>query len=111
MYGSWIYTTGAGSPWTGDQGLGTSYAAPAVAAFAGLCIDRTSAYSYEPATLKAQIMASAVAHNIEGAGTLSEYDGAGAALGTAYNAGAAATTLRRCFRSPVWHIHEPIGDS
>ena len=93
MYGTNIYTTEASSPWIGNQGSGTSYAAPAVAAFAGLVIDRTPVFSDEPAILKATMMASAVVHNIEGASRLSEYDGAGAALGTACNAGGTATTL------------------
>ncbi len=93
MYGTNIYTTGAGSPWVGNQGFGTSYAAPAVAAFAGLAIDEFPAWSDEPSALKAQIMTSAVVHNIEGASRLSEIDGAGAALGTACNAGGLAVTL------------------
>ncbi len=93
-YGTLVDTTTQSSPWIGNEGSGTSYAAPLVAAMAGLCIDEIPGYVDEPATLKAKLMVSAMAHNIEGAARLSEYDGAGCAKATAINAGGRSLTLQ-----------------
>lgn len=75
--GTNIITTKAFSPWIGQTGeAGTSYAAPAVSGEAALLMQSRSWLTSWPETVKAVIMASAD-HNIEGAGSLSEYDGAG----------------------------------
>ena len=92
-YGTDVDTTMISSPWIGRKGSGTSYAAPLVAAIAGLCIDKSPGLSDEPAALKALLMVSGLSHNIEGAGRLSDVDGAGCALATAVKAGFHARTL------------------
>jgi hypothetical protein len=74
--GTNITSTINSSPWIGDTGSGTSYAAPLVAGVAAQLIQRNSSLSAWPEVVKAIIMTSAV-HNIEGSQQLSEYDGAG----------------------------------
>lgn len=92
-YGSTVTSTTTSSPWTGGVGSGTSYAAPLVAGIAGLCVQRSPELADEPQALKAIIMASGLAHNIEGDTVPSEHDGAGAALATAVRAGFYVRTL------------------
>lgn len=75
--GSNINSTTTTSPWTGDIGSGTSYAAPAVTGGAALLMQRHPLLQCWPEAVKAILMATAV-HNIEGSSRLSEYDGAGA---------------------------------
>ena len=75
------------------ESQGTSFAAPIVAGIAGLCVNDWPSLSDEPMALKAKIMASGLAKNIEGAARLSEKDGAGKALATATRAGSYACTL------------------
>ena len=74
--GSSINSTTAASPWTGNVGSGTSYAAPMVAGEAALLMERNSALMTWPEIVKAIIMATAL-NNIEGDSRLSDYDGAG----------------------------------
>ncbi|MCA9973523.1 MAG: hypothetical protein KC425_25065 [Anaerolineales bacterium] len=74
--GSSINSTTDVSPWTGNVGGGTSYAAPMVAAEAALLLDRNISLGLYPESVKAIIMATAL-HNIEGISRLSEQDGAG----------------------------------
>ena len=71
-------STTTSTPWTGDVGCGTSYAAPAVAGMATSLMNRlgTGWWAY-PEAIKAVIIATAL-HNIEGDSRRSEYDGAGA---------------------------------
>jgi len=74
--GSSIESTTNVSPWTGNVGSGTSYAAPMVAGEAALLMERNTSLKSFPESVKAIIMATAL-HNIEGSSRLSEYDGAG----------------------------------
>ncbi len=74
--GTNINSTTTASPWTGDIGSGTSYAAPMVTGMIALLIQRNSTLGSWPEAVRAILMTSAV-HNIEGATRLSEYDGAG----------------------------------
>jgi hypothetical protein len=92
-YGSDVTTTATAAPWIADEGSGTSYAAPICAAIGGLIIDRLSSYADEPWALKAWLLASALAHNIEGTARLSEYDGAGKAVATATKLGGSVETV------------------
>jgi hypothetical protein len=92
-YGSNIETTLTESPWVGNGGSGTSFAAPLVAGIAGLIINKEPALVTWPEVVKAKILVSGLAHNIEGDANLSEKDGAGAALATASLAGGAGRVL------------------
>ncbi|MCB0027246.1 MAG: S8/S53 family peptidase, partial [Anaerolineales bacterium] len=74
--GTSITSTTMNSPWTGNVGSGTSYAAPMVAGEAALLMERNSSLEIRPEAVKAIIMASAL-NNIEGSSRLSEEDGAG----------------------------------
>jgi serine protease AprX len=74
--GTFITSTTDVTPWIGDVGWGTSYAAPMVAGEAALLMDRSSTLQTWPEVNKAIIMATAL-HNIEGSSRLSEIDGAG----------------------------------
>lgn len=74
--GTNIRSTLTSSPWIGDIGSGTSYAAPVVTGSAGLMMEQGWQLKFWPEGVKAILMATA-AHNIEGAAALSEYDGAG----------------------------------
>lgn len=75
--GAGIVSTIDASPWTGDVGYGTSYAAPMVAGLAAILQDREAGLLSNPEAVKAIIMATAL-QNIEGASRLSNRDGAGA---------------------------------
>jgi len=68
-------TTNA-SPWTGDVGSGTSYAAPIVTGVIAQLMERSFPLTIHPAAVRAVLMATA-AHNIEGDARLSDRDGAG----------------------------------
>jgi hypothetical protein len=74
--GTLINSTTNASPWTGNVGSGTSYAAPMVTGVVALLIHRNSSLSSWPEAIKAIIMATAL-NNIEGSARLSDYDGAG----------------------------------
>lgn len=74
--GTSINSTTLSSPWTGDVGSGTSYAAPMVTGTAALLFQRDSSLAFWPEAVKAIMMTTAV-HNIEGSSRLSEFDGAG----------------------------------
>jgi hypothetical protein len=74
--GTLINSTTNASPWTGNVGSGTSYAAPMVTGMVALLIQRNSSLSSWPEAIKAIIMATAL-NNIEGNARLSNYDGAG----------------------------------
>ncbi len=107
-YGTDIYTTSTSTPWVDGPYVGTSYAAPLVAAIAALCIDRTPSLADEPEALKAKIMASGLAHNIEGDGRLSGRDGAGKAVATAVNAGSYAVTLTEASFDGSGYFEVPV---
>lgn len=94
-YGTRVRSTIWTYPWihSGSGETGTSYSAPLVAGIAALCVNRHPALSDEPQALKAMIMASGAAHNIEGDPRLSDLDGAGAALATASRTGFHAESL------------------
>ena len=64
------------SPWTGDVGSGTSYAAPVVTGVIADLFQRAPSLRILPASVRAILMATA-AHNIEGDARLREKDGAG----------------------------------
>jgi hypothetical protein len=66
----------------GSVGSGTSYASPMVVSLAADIIEAQPSYADEPERIKAIIMASAL-HNIEGAASFSDIDGAGGMDGTA----------------------------
>jgi hypothetical protein len=74
--GTSITSTTNVSPWIGNVGSGTSYAAPMVTGEAALLMERNTWLESWPEPVKAIVMASAL-HNIEGASRLSEIDGAG----------------------------------
>jgi hypothetical protein len=74
--GSNIYSTTTASPWRGNIGSGTSYAAPMVAGITSLMYDRNSGLAGWPEATKAIVMATAI-KNKEGDTRLSERDGAG----------------------------------
>lgn len=74
--GTRINSTTLSSPWTGDVGSGTSYAAPMVTGTGALLMQRNSSLQYWPEAVKAILMVTAV-NNIEGDTRLSEKDGAG----------------------------------
>ena len=74
--GTNIETTRTSSPWTGNAGSGTSFAAPAVTGTVGLMVDRDLSLWFWPEAVKAILMTSAW-NNIEGSSRLSEFDGAG----------------------------------
>lgn len=74
--GTNINSTTTASPWTGNIGSGTSFAAPMVTAGVALLINRNSTLAVWPEVNKAILMTSAV-HNIEGSARLSDRDGAG----------------------------------
>jgi len=65
------------SPWTGNVGCGTSYAAPAATGMFAALLHRKSDLENWPEAVKAIMIASAL-HNIEGSSRKSEIDGAGA---------------------------------
>jgi len=92
-YGTDVRSTTTSSPWVGDVGSGTSFAAPVVAGIAGLIIDRYPGFASWPQLVKAMILASGLSHNIEGDSEVSDKDGVGAALATAINVGGAGRTL------------------
>ncbi|MBN1556957.1 MAG: S8 family serine peptidase [Lentisphaerae bacterium] len=97
-YGSQITGATTNAPWVAYLGAGgTSYAAPQVAAVAALCIEAMPFLAGEPEALKALIMVSGLAHNIEGpavpTNSPAARDGAGMALATAPRAGVAVFTL------------------
>jgi subtilisin family serine protease len=71
-----INSTTISSPWTGDIGSGTSYAAPMVTGTVALLLQANSGLTEWPEAIKAILMTSAL-HNVEGSTRLSEYDGAG----------------------------------
>ena len=74
--GSNMRSTLTSSPWIGDIGSGTSFAAPVVTGSTGLMMEQNWQLKFWPEGVKAILMATAQ-HNIEGATSLSEYDGAG----------------------------------
>ncbi len=74
--GTNIISTRNASPWTGNIGSGTSYAAPMVTGIAALLMQRNATFRSWPEATKAVIMATAV-QNLEGAARLSDRDGAG----------------------------------
>ena len=74
--GSSINSTTDFSPWVGNVGSGTSYAAPMVAGETALLMERNGTLTTWPEIVKAAIMATAL-HNIEGGTRYSDYDGAG----------------------------------
>lgn len=88
-YGTYVRSTIPYYPWIHDAWgeSGTSYAAPLVAGIAALCINQHPGLADEPQALKAMIMTSGAANNIEGSARLSGIDGAGAALATAAKTG------------------------
>jgi hypothetical protein len=71
-----IKSLSTASPWYGDRGVGTSYAAPQVAGEASMMMNASPSLKSWPETVKAVIMATAD-HNIEGASRYSDKDGAG----------------------------------
>ncbi|HLI25820.1 MAG TPA: S8 family serine peptidase [Chloroflexota bacterium] len=73
--GTNITSTTTSSPWVGDIGSGTSFAAPMVTGLAALVSQRTGLTTW-PEALKAIIMAGAT-HNLVGARRLSVRDGVG----------------------------------
>lgn len=75
--GTAINSTTTVSPWTGNIGSGTSYAAPVITGAIGLLLQRNPTLRSWPEAVKAILMATAI-HNIEGSARLSERDGAGA---------------------------------
>lgn len=85
-YGTIVQTTVCADPWIGICS-GTSLAAPMVAGIAALSINRSPQLADEPEALKAMILLSGAAHNVEGDRRLSEVDGAGAVAATAAAAG------------------------
>jgi hypothetical protein len=88
-YGTFVRSTTLTFPWV-DEDLGvtgTSFAAPVVSGIAALCVSRDPTLAYEPEALKAMVLTSGVAHNVEGDARLSGLDGAGAALSTAASVG------------------------
>jgi hypothetical protein len=74
--GTLINSTTTSSPWTGNIGSGTSYAAPMVTGVALNLMQRNHHLRSWPEVMKAILMTSAL-HNIEGAARFSTYDGAG----------------------------------
>ncbi len=64
------------SPWNGNVGSGTSYAAPVVTGAAGLLFQSHPSLAFWPEATKPVLMVAST-HNIEGAARLSERDGAG----------------------------------
>lgn len=89
-YGTNIKAAGV-APAFSTLSSGTSYATPAVAAAAALCIQENPASADEPMLLKAQLMASAVSHDFAG----TDRDGVGTVLAQAYNASTSARTINR----------------
>ena len=74
--GTSILSTTNASPWTGNIGSGTSYAAPVVTGGTGLLFQRDLTLGAWPEAVKAILMTTAV-HNVEGPTVLSDKDGAG----------------------------------
>lgn len=74
--GTNIRSTTTSSPWTGNIGTGTSYAAPMVAGITALMYQRNPALTAWPEATKAILMATAT-QNKEGESRLSDVDGAG----------------------------------
>jgi hypothetical protein len=74
--GTEIQSTTNAAPWIGAVGSGTSYAAPVVAGISALLMERAPALAVWPESMRGILMATAV-QNIEGASSLSEFDGAG----------------------------------
>jgi len=74
--GTNIRSTTNASPWVGEVGSGTSYAAPVVTGVIALLIQRNPTLGLAPPVVRAILMATA-AHNIEGDAHLSDKDGAG----------------------------------
>ena len=77
--GTNIISTTTTSPYIGNIGSGTSFAAPMVTGVAALMMQRNTSLQVWPEAVKAILMVSSV-HNIEGAARLSEVDGAGGIL-------------------------------
>lgn len=80
--GTNIVSTTTSSPWTGNAGSGTSFAAPMVTGTAALLMQRDTGLQAWPEGVKAILMATAW-QNVEGASRLSEYDGAGGIMAPA----------------------------
>jgi len=74
--GTNITSTTTSSPWTGNIGTGTSYAAPMATGITALMYQRNSALTAWPEATKAILMATAT-QNKEGDSRLSAVDGAG----------------------------------
>lgn len=74
--GTSINSTTNLSPWTGNGGSGSSFAAPAVTGVVAQMMERAPALAAWPESVKSILMATAV-HNLEGAVRLSDKDGAG----------------------------------
>jgi hypothetical protein len=74
--GTSITSTTTSSPWIGNGGSGTSFAAPMVTGSVALLIQRNGSLAIWPEAVKAILMATAN-HNLEGSSRLSERDGAG----------------------------------
>jgi hypothetical protein len=70
-----LSTTNA-SPWIGNVGSGTSYAAPMVTGTAALMMQRNPSLQFWPEAVRAILMATAT-QNMDGASRLSELEGAG----------------------------------
>jgi uncharacterized repeat protein (TIGR02543 family) len=74
--GTLINSTTLASPWIGDIGSGTSFAAPAVTGMAALLMQRAPILQAWPEIVKSITMVTAI-FNIEGDARLSDRDGAG----------------------------------
>lgn len=89
-----IISTTTFSPWVGNMGSGTSYAAPHVSGGISLLINKTPALGVWPEAVRAIMMASAD-HNIDGNSRLSDKDGAGGInILEAYRIGSVSTKWR-----------------
>lgn len=100
-YGTNIKAAGV-APAFSTLSSGTSYATPAVAAAAALCIQENPGSADEPMLLKAQLMASGVAHDFPG----TDRDGVGTVLAQAYNAATSARTINRTGTTNLeWNIN------
>jgi len=107
-YGSDIRSLLTSSPWVYNEGSGTSYAAPLVAGIAGLCVDADPSLAGEPQALKAKILVSGLAHNIEGDARLSDVDGAGAALATAVEVACYSVTIAEADFDAAQNFEIPV---
>ncbi|MCG8599414.1 MAG: S8 family serine peptidase [Verrucomicrobiales bacterium] len=89
-YGVNIKSLSANPPFSAVTS-GTSFSTPVVTSAAALCVQANPDSADEPMTLKAQLMASGVAHDFPG----TERDGGGVAMAQAYRA---ATSSRAIYR-------------